>query len=551
MESRIKTLLAHGDDLFTKRKPLDSLNQDIAENFYPPRADFIQTFTLGQNFMDGLDTSGPILAHRELSTAFSAMLRPKEEQWFHLKPVSSARETIPALRWLQDKESLMRRAMYDRKSRFVAATSEGDADYAAFGSPVISVELNRAGDGLLYRCWHLRDVVWSEDAEGDIGHIQRKWKPTIRVLMQLFPKTVSEKVVEAAKKNPFDTVECRHIVVCKDDYEPALGKKASKEKYVSLYIESETGQILEEVPSRSKIYVIPRWRPWPGSQYAYSPAVIAALPDARLLQAITGTLIEVSERAANPPMIAVENMIKSPIDTLPGGVSIADADYDERLGEVLRPLTQDYRGINYGLELRNDTRTMIAQAFYLDRLNLPPAAGGDKMTAFEVSQRVQEYIRRAIPLFEPVETEYNGGLCEETFDLLLHNGAFGPLDAMPQELRSADLQFRFESPLHTLIEQAKGQTFLQASGLVGEAVKIDAGAADIPDVKTALRDALNGIGAPALWLRSPQESDAISQQKQAQALQTAQLEAAAKGASAIKDSSVAAKNFASAQTVAP
>jgi hypothetical protein len=32
-----------------------------------------------------------------------------------------------------------------------------------------------------------------------------------------------------------------------------------------------------------------------------------------------------------------------PIDILPGGVTAVEAEYDERLGEVLRPLTQDYR----------------------------------------------------------------------------------------------------------------------------------------------------------------------------------------------------------------
>jgi hypothetical protein len=40
------------------------------------------------------------------------------------------------------------------------------------------------------------------------------------------------------------------------------------------------------------------------------------------------------------------------------------------------------------------------------------------MTAYEVGQRIQEYIRGALPLFEPMEMEYNGALCERTFEIL-------------------------------------------------------------------------------------------------------------------------------------
>jgi hypothetical protein len=40
------------------------------------------------------------------------------------------------------------------------------------------VELNKLANGLLYRCWHLRDMAWQENEEGKIGFVARKWKPT-------------------------------------------------------------------------------------------------------------------------------------------------------------------------------------------------------------------------------------------------------------------------------------------------------------------------------------------------------------------------------------
>ena len=46
---------------------------------------------------------------------------------------------------------------------------EADHDFAAFGQCAISTEVNTAGNGLLDRCWHLRDLAWFEDEEGAIG----------------------------------------------------------------------------------------------------------------------------------------------------------------------------------------------------------------------------------------------------------------------------------------------------------------------------------------------------------------------------------------------
>jgi hypothetical protein len=136
-------------------------------------------------------------------------------------------------------------------------------------------------------------------------------------------------------------------------------------------------------------------------------------PRRALIQAITATLLEAGEKFTNPPMIAVQEAIRSDVAIYAGGITWVDKDYDERLGEVLRPLTQDKSGMPIGREMQNDTRAMIAEAFYLNKLSMSnPKRGKAEMTAFEVGQMVQEYIRNALPIFEPMEMEYNGAICE-------------------------------------------------------------------------------------------------------------------------------------------
>ena len=507
-----KKIFELGEQLFTKRSSLLSLWQEIAENFYPERADFTFRRSLGTDFAEELTTSYPLLLRRDLGNYFSFMLRPSDKPWFHLmvKDTEQDEEEIKdseSLAWLQWATKIQRRAMYDRSTQFIRATKEGDHDFAAFGQCAISIELNRQRNGLLYRNWHLRDMAWSENAEGKIGSIFRKWKPSVRELVQLFGNKTHEETRRTAERSPYEEADCRHMVV-----EADMVDEKFNTPYVSIYYDAEHNHVIEKVGVYSMIYVIPRWQTVSGSQYAFSPATVAGLPDARLLQAMTYTLLEAGEKQVNPPMIAVQEAIRSDVSIFAGGITWVDAAYDEKLGEVLRPLTQDKSGMPLGIDMARDTRFMLGEAFYLNKLTLPQRA--PEMTAYEVGQRIQQYIRDALPLFEPMEMEYNGAVCEETFALLLRSGAFGSPFDIPDRLKGADIQFRFESPLHEAIEREKGNRFFEAQQFIAASVQLDPTAALIIDAKQALRDVLEGIGVPAKWVNTEEEVQEVIEQEQ-------------------------------------
>jgi hypothetical protein len=508
-----KELAQQADNLYSKRTQLLLLWQEIALNFYPERADFTYRRVVGQEFAVNLATSYPILARRDLGNSLGTMLRPTAKSWFHPRVAHEGPKVdIEARRWLEWAEGVQRRAMYDRASLFTRATKEGDHDFSAFGQCVISIELNKNADTLLYRCWHLRDVAWAENAEGNVGQIFRKWKPTSRNLCNTFPGRCHPNVEQVALKDPFAEVECRHMVVESDMYDGKF-----RTPYVSIYYDQDHDKVLEEVGIYNKFYVIPRWTTVSGSQYGYSPATVAALPDARLLQAMTATILEAGEKFTNPPMVAVQEAIRGDVAIYAGGITWVDRDYDERLGEVLRPLTQDRSGMPMGRDMQADTRSMIAEAFFLNKLSMSnPDRGKAEMTAFEVGQQVQEYIRNALPIFEPMEMDYNGAVCEMTFDTLMRAGAFGSPFNMPKTLRGSEIEFHFESPLHDAIESEKGAKLQQAKMMMADAIALDPSNADVLDAQVALREALIGIGVPALWVRSEDEVAQRAQARQQQ-----------------------------------
>lgn len=543
--SALKDLLDLGNKLWSDRQSLTSLWQELADNFYVERADFTRQRYLGEEFAAHLTSSYPLMVRRELGNQFSVMLRSGD--WFSMTTDREDKLDRSGKAWLEWATDIQRKAMQDRRAMFVRATKEADHDYATFGQAVISRELDWSKRSLLYRCWHLRDVVWSERYDGSIGPVHRRWKPTLRQLSQLFRGKLHPTCVSNLAKEPFREIECRHIVMPSDEYDPLDGTPI-RTPYVALTIDVENQHVLQVVGSHSRIYTIPRWQTVSGSGYAFSPATVVALPDARLLQSMALTLLEAGELAVRPPLVAQKEVIRGDIAYYAGGITWADAEYDERLGSALRPLMQDKGGFPIGREMQIDTREMLYNAFYLNKISLPPMQR--EMTAYEAGERVKEYVRTATPLFEPMEMEYNAALCEDTFEALLRGGAFGPTNEIPRSLRGADITFRFKSPLREAEERKKGSTFLETKQIIREALELDPSSIAILDARIALRKALEGIGTPAAWLRDERAVEAYAEDMAESQDAAAATEQIAQGAAAAQQVGAAQEQLTNAERAA-
>lgn len=525
-------LIGMGERLFSKRDPLLAFWQMLFDQFDPVGADFTTEQSLGEDFASKLMTSYPIIVARELTDTFSHILRPSDRVWAEMG-VEGLKDHDGRI-WLQEQTRRQRRAMYDRKAQFVKAAKAGDKNFGIAGQCVITVEYLREHVCLLYRNWHLKNVVWTEDLTGAIECVHHKLKYTAYDLARIFGKEkLHAKVSEQLEKgkDPHCEVNCRRVVIPTDMYH---GETKFRTPLVSVYIDVDNEHIIEERALRTHPYVIPRWQQVGGSQYAVSPAAVCALPEARLLQAMCWTTLEAGEKAVNPPMVAAQEAFRGDIDLRAGGITYYSADYDERQGEVLRPVGFDKSGLPLGLELMTRSEEMLRKAFYADKLQMPQR-GGPQETAYEVGQRIQQFIRDALPLVEPMETEYSIGLCETTFNVMAENGGFGTPDTWPDSLRGEQIEFKFSSPLRDAADKEKAQIFLEAGQLISSAVALDPGAGAVVDASVALRDALYGIGVPVRWTRSEEDAQAINDQHAQQVQQQQQLEMLGQAATAAKD----------------
>lgn len=508
--SCVKPLKDLGSQLFDKRGGLLNFWQHSAENFYPERADFTMTKNQGADFSIDMMSSYPMRARRDLGNILGSMLRSND--WFSMRTNRQDEDTL-GKQWLENATTIQSRAMTDRVANFSRATKEGDHDIAAFGQCVISAEVDMNANALLYRCWHLRDVAWMENYAGKITTVFRKWRPSVQELVKKFPNTVSAKTREKLAKRPFDEVVVWHCIMPAEDYMSIPGVKPVRQPYVSIYLEIDSDSELECIGSVIQPYTIPRWQTVQGSQYAVSPAVTASISDARAMQVMMQTVMSAGEMAINPPMIGYPQSFSGGLQLFAGGFTAIDREYDERTGDPVHALDLGGKtGMPIGLELLDRTRMEISEAWFLNKLNLPPQGGA--MTATEIMQRVQEFVRSAMPLIDPLEAEYNAALCENTFTLLMSNGAFGNPAEIPPSIQGADVQFVFQSPLQEGKDKIKGNKLLEFVNLVGAASQIDPDAAIVLDVKEALRDSGHGT-VPASWLRPKEAVEAILAQQQA------------------------------------
>lgn len=515
MDNNAKELVKRGDRLFSRRDTLNSFWQATAELYYPVRANFTAELEWGESFASQLMESSPVLFHRDLANAFSSFLRPRGAAWFKMDVEDEDTREEPGVKeWLDSRTNIMRREMYKGRAQFVRATKEGDHDFAAFGNCVLSVELNDDRNGLLYRCYHLKDCVWVDNQYGETDTLFRNMVMSARQMKQRWPKDgqLHSTVLKACEKEPDKEFKVRHAMLPAKDYEYSTRKKAPKgPPFVSVYCDVQNNHMISEMPSWEFRYVVPRWQSIPGSQYGYSPPVLISLPDARGIQVMARVLLEAGEKAVDPPVVATQEAIVGTINMQASGITWVSGEYDERQGAAFRALESNSKNLAVGVELLDRTREAMRDGWYLNKLSLPQQ--GDR-TAYEASQLVEEFIRASIPLFEPLETTYNTPILDMTASILLREGAFGTVEEMPEALRGQDLPFSFSNPLQEAIEKNKVYQFQNVSAMHAMASQIDPAAKADFDARKAFRDAAAGSGAPADWIVPQEEADATAAQEQ-------------------------------------
>jgi len=515
----VQTIVDNGNRLFSEKTPLLSHWQELAEHFYYDRADFTGPLNIGSDYAAGSFSSRAAIYRRDMADLYRTMLRPAD--FFEVKSLDEARNKLPDARaWLEYATTMQRAVMYRQGAGFTRATEAGDHDHLTFGQAVIEVTPTTDRRNLFYRNWHLRDCAWSEDYAGSVSDVHRNCKPTITQLIQLFPGKVPEALARDAEKDPYKKITARHVVVPSGSYDTGIPVRAGQD-FISLWVLPDCeGEVLENIGRTYRGYVVPRGPTVSGTQYARSVFTSIILPDSRTQQAIERILLEAGEKAIDPPMIATMDVIRSDIGLGAGGITWLDREYDERLGDALRPLPLDFTGLPAGQNMSDRLDQTIRMGMMTDKVSIPDTSN---MTAYQVRKVIEQQMRAHIPMFEPVEIEYSEPLCSETFKVMRSLGAF-PANEIPDSLKGSGVEFSFKSPIKDLEDEGMQQKLMEGLGVVKEAASLDPTVAKLPNAMAIAKDLLRRTGWPEEWLNDDKMLAAAAQQMadEAKAQATAQ-----------------------------
>lgn len=540
MTERAERILERAGRLKSQRALWDAHWEDLAELLRPVRLGFVGDEADGAKRMEEVYDGTPMQAVRGLAAAIDWMLKNKEEHWFSITPVDDALQDDDEVRgWLEEVERRMYGAMYTAPARFLQATAEVDLDLVVFGTGCLYFDITPRN--LRFKAVPLNQVFIAEDDAGRIDTVYRRCRWTARQAAMRFGEDKLSKTIRDALKQDREKdkrFDFWHIV------EPRKDRDSRRRELpiLSLYIEAESKHEIEEGGFHELPYVVPRWETAADEVYGRSPGMLA-LPDARTLNEMSRTNLTAAHMAVEPPLFIPNDGSTNAANIYPGGLTGYDPKMAQMLGGRLpiQPLELGNK-LNLGLEMENQRRDMIYAAFFRNVLQLPFDA--PQMTATEVLERKQEFIRTLGPTFGRLESDYTAPIVERTFNMLLRRNLF---PEPPEVLQGRDIRFEYQSPVHKARRMVEAAGLMQTIEQLAPMIQADPSMLDHFDTDAIARDVPEANGVPAKWLRSRDVVEAtrrqrVEEQAQTQAMQEMAMgaEVAPKAANALKMLSEAA-----------
>jgi hypothetical protein len=541
--TQAQDILQRNKSLCAKRDVWFPMWQGLADIYYPNRGGFTQQIIPGQETQTEIYDTTPMLARRGLATAIDGLLKPSTSRWFWMKAKDDAiNEDDQAKAWFDAVGDRMWSAIYDPLARFIQHSGAVDNDLSALGLGYLWIGENRNRDGLNFRSIHIGDCAIDENADGQVDtiYIGRKW--TARQAFQRFGEKAGPKVMEALKDENSAQSKDKLFHFVQAIYPRGDRDQRSKDNknmpYANCIVSLADEAVIEESGFQEFPVAIPRWECAPGEIYPRSPGMMA-LPDARTLQAMGHTLLVGGQRAVDPPTWVVDDAVLSAVRTFPGGLTVIDSEAARASGG--KPIGQLEMGANIpvGREMQNDYREMVGNAFFKNVFNLPT---DQNMTATEVMERKEEFIRTIGPTMGQLENDYIGVIVRRVFGILMRASVDvkgnpiegGPIPPAPDILQNRDAEFEFMSPIQQARKMIEAHALASSFQLIGPVLQIQPETADNIDGDEIVRDLPEMFNMPHKWIKSLDKRDAGRQQRQQMAAGPAMVQGAQGVADVVK-----------------
>ena len=509
-----------------RRSQFEQHWDDLSRVLLPRRQGFMETTYDGDQRVDDIYDGTPMQGARSLANTVGAMIRPEGQNLTIIRTENDKlMESGAVQEWLGDSTEKLNTIIRDPRARFRQATGEVDLDLVVLGTGILYIGLGDEQDHLLYQSVHLKDGYPLFNDEGiPVGLYRTKqmylWQAELMFGLENLSRESKEKL---KNKKQDEKIELLYSIHKRKNGK--INAVFSKNlPYEELWMEVQAKHIVREKGFHEFPFVVPRWDTSSGEEYGRSPGMIA-LPDSNTLQSMGETILVAGQRVADPPLMAPNDGAFSEVNTFPGGMSYYDVETASQVGG--NPFFPLISGANLPVtrDMQTDIRNQVAAAFFKNILNLPQS--GPQMTATEVIQRKDEFIREVGPVFGRFETDYNQPIAERSFKILLRNDAFLEV---PPELEGQNIKFEFDLPVNKIKKQVEAAAATQWAMEIMQMAQVAPEARHMVNVDALARFKADAMALPHDIVNTREEVQAKLQKEQQMMAQQQQMMMMEKGA---------------------
>ena len=518
-DPRASALMKRYQTLQTNRSHWESHWQELGDYVCPRKADITKKRTGGDKRTELIFDGTAIHAAELMSASLHGMLTNAATPWFDLRYENDELNgDDEAKEWLEGATDVMYQHL--ARSNFQEQIHELYSDLVTFGTGVIFIE-NDDDDGFRFSTRHIAEVYVSEDEQGRVDTVFRKYKTTARAAVRQFGDAkVTQRIAKLNTDDPYAEIELLHIVMPREDRDRRK-RNAINKPFASIYLDPGEKMIIGESGFDEFPYCVPRFLKASFEiGYGRSPAM-TALPDTKMVNKMSEIVIRASQLQIHPPLMVPDDGFMLPVRTTPGGLNF----YRSGTRDRIEPLNIGANNPLGEMQLEQ-RRQAIRAAFYVDQLIL---GTGPQMTATEVVQRTEEKMRLLGPVLGRLQAELLQPLIGRCFAILSRQKAFA---AAPPVLRDGKINIEYVSPLAKAQRTGDVQGILQMIEFLMPLMQLDQGVADYLDMDGLAKHIIKVTGTPATVVRGEGEVSGIRENRAAAMQQEQELMAAQQVASA-------------------
>lgn len=502
-----------------RRRQWESHWQKVADFVFPTRL-FTRTTVPGDRRNRRIFDDTAEKAAMTLAAGLHSRLTNPQSMWFGLTPTNlDLLRDQDVMAWLFDTTRRVLSMFADPEFGFDVKITEVFMDLAGFGTGAMIMFDTPTGIRFMSR--PLTEIFLREDFEtGQIVAVYRNPKITARDAVRKWGVNAGRQANEAAMAGGAEAnreipyIQC----VARNDGKTVEFVNIGKKEWISIYVEQESGQVIDIGGFDHNPYITPRWMVATGESYGRGPGIMG-LPSIAMANAIAGTIITGAEKAVSPPLEVEANSIEGPIRTQPNGITYVRTASGR---PAIRAL--DFgNNIPLGLQYLETLQRSIKETFFSDLMGPQPDLRRTNREAVQLTQQTREGL--VSPHLARLQQEGITPVVSRAVNLKMKRGELLPL---PDALRGDDgglfgIDIKYLGPMS--LAQRSGELLNLGvwSQLMRELATVDPRASLYPNVDEIAVESASLLGVNPRFYNTKEEVDQRMAQIQGQQQQAEQL----------------------------